>query len=206
MEGSDDTTSPFSDQWIFRGSSPFFTKQESCALSPSFIESDPKENGTSSGGSEINMKRFSYMSFKCNFQWPPNLNLPLSDPSQLPLTLSSAAKDWFPALLELWHVNMPLWRYPTLLIISMLVLVPIMVVVIEGSEEIKSPFSDHEIRSGSSPFCTKQISWTMSPSFVGSVPKENGTILGGSEIKKRQRSMVSAWTCNLLLLRCSSYY
>ena len=80
---------------------------------------------------------------------------------------------------------MPLWRYPTLLIISMLVLAPIIVVVIEGSEEIKSPLSDHEIRSGSSPFCTKQISCAMSPSFTGSVPKVNGTILGGSETEKK---------------------
>ena len=67
----------------------------------------------------------------------------------------------------------------------MLVLAPIIVVVIEGSEEIKSPLSDHEIRSGSSPFCTKQISCAMSPSFTGSVPKVNGTILGGSETEKK---------------------
>ena len=53
---------------------------------------------------------------------------------------------------------MPLCRYPTLLIINMLVLVPIMVVVIVGSEETISPLRDQEIRRGSSPFCTKHIS------------------------------------------------
>ena len=55
------------------------------------------------------------------------------------------------------------------------VLVPIIVVVIDGSEETMSPFSDHVILRGSSPL-TKQVNCTMSPSLTALDPKENGTI------------------------------
>lgn len=64
------------------------------------------------------------------------------------------------------------------------ILVPIIVVVMEGSDEIMSPFSVQEIRSGSSPRRTRHVTWAMSPSLTLTVPKENGTISGGSESVK----------------------
>ena len=65
----------------------------------------------------------------------------------------------------------------------MLVLVPIMVVVNEGSEETMSPFKDHVIFSGSSPELIEQVTWTNFPSSIDSKPKLNGIISGGSEKK-----------------------
>ena len=67
-------------------------------------------------------------------------------------------------------------RYPTLVIISIDVLVPIIVVVIEGSEDMVSPLRDQVILIGSSPLLTKQVSCAMSPSLTVSEPNENGTI------------------------------
>ena len=63
----------------------------------------------------------------------------------------------------------------------MLVLVPIMVVVIAGSELMMSPFKLHVTFKGSSPLFTLHVTWTNSPSFTASSPNENGTICGGSE-------------------------
>ena len=56
-----------------------------------------------------------------------------------------------------------------------------MLVVMEGSDEITSPLRDQVILKGSSPLRTKQANWAESPSFTESVPKENGTMTGGSE-------------------------
>ena len=63
----------------------------------------------------------------------------------------------------------------------MLVRVPIMEVVIEGSDEMTSPFRLHETVMGSSPRFTLQVTWIKSPSFETSVPKVKGTMTGGSE-------------------------
>ena len=89
--------------------------------------------------------------------------------------------DVDPALLDAWQVYMPLCRYPTELIIRMLVLVPIIVVVNVGSDEMTSPFKLHVIFSGSSPLLMEQVTCTNSPSLTTSRPKLNGTIFGGSE-------------------------
>jgi hypothetical protein len=67
----------------------------------------------------------------------------------------------------------------------MLVRVPIIEVVIEGSEDMTSPLRLQETVNGSSPRRTLQVTWTKSPSFDISLPKVNGTILGGSEITKK---------------------
>lgn len=68
---------------------------------------------------------------------------------------------------------MPEWRYPTLLMIRMLVLVPIMVVVRDGSDEITSPCSDQVMVRGSSPFVTEQVTWAKLPSSTISNGKLN---------------------------------
>ena len=60
----------------------------------------------------------------------------------VPFTCNLVERDTLPALLEAVHVYVPLWRYPTLLIISTLIFVPNMVVVMEGSDDTTSPFSD----------------------------------------------------------------
>ena len=62
------------------------------------------------------------------------------------------------------------------------VLVPIIVVVNDGSEEITSPFRLQVIFKGSSPLLTEQVTWAKSPSSTLVFPNENGTISGGSEI------------------------
>ena len=59
-------------------------------------------------------------------------------------------------------------------------LVPIMVVVIVGPEDIVSPFKDQVILRGSSPLDTRQVSCAMSPSLTSPDPKEKGMMLGGS--------------------------
>lgn len=64
----------------------------------------------------------------------------------------------------------------------MLVLVPIMEVVIDGSDEMTSPLRLQETVIGSSPLFTLQVTWTKSPSLETSVPKVKGTITGGSEM------------------------
>ena len=109
-----------------------------------------------------------------------HLNLPVN--SEVPLTFSVADTSSVPASLEALHVYVPLCLYPTFVIISILALVPIMVVVTEGSDETTAPFRNQLIRKGSSPLRTKHVSCAMSPSFTESVPKLNGTICGGSEI------------------------
>ena len=63
----------------------------------------------------------------------------------------------------------------------MLVLVPTIVVVMDGSELISSPFKFQVIVIGSSPCEMEQASWAKAPSSTTSEPNENGTILGGSE-------------------------
>ena len=80
------------------------------------------------------------------------------------------------------QVYFPLCLYPTDEIIKILVLTPIMVVVIAGSEEIVSPSKLHETERGKSPRLTLHVTCTNSPSSTESMPKENGVIRGGSEI------------------------
>ena len=76
-------------------------------------------------------------------------------------------------------------------------LVPIMVVVIVGPEEMVSPLSDQEILKGSSPRETKQVIWAVSPSLTSPPdPKENGTMLGGSEMYTKTKSFL----CTVLLV------
>jgi len=87
-----------------------------------------------------------------------------------------------PAAFLAVQVYWPLCRYPTLVIIRMLVRVPIMEVVMEGSDEMTSPLRLQETVSGSSPLLTLQVTWTKSPSLETSVPKVKGTMTGGSEI------------------------
>jgi hypothetical protein len=62
-----------------------------------------------------------------------------------------------------------------------LVLDPIIVVVIAGSEATTSPFKLHDMVSGKSPRLTLQVNWTNSPSLTASRPKEKGEIIGISE-------------------------
>ena len=52
IAGSDDITSPFRLQVMDMGKSPLLTAQVSCANSPSFTISTPKEKGTIIGGSK----------------------------------------------------------------------------------------------------------------------------------------------------------
>jgi hypothetical protein len=60
---------------------------------------------------------------------------------------------------------------------------PIIVVVIDWSDEIMSPFNDQLILKGSSPLLTRQVSCAISPSLTASSPKEKLFIWGGS-VKK----------------------
>ena len=62
----------------------------------------------------------------------------------------------------------------------MLVRVPIMVVDNKGPELITSPFKLQEIVIGKSPCDTTHESWAKAPESTTGVPKEKGTILGGS--------------------------
>ena len=62
----------------------------------------------------------------------------------------------------------------------MLALEPKLFVVRLGSEFTISPWSDHEIRKGSSPLVTVQIIWTNWPSSRMSCPRKRGIITGGS--------------------------
>ena len=141
---------------------------------------DGKENGAIFGGSEENEShRWRHIYIFVTY-------LTCSSYYQVPLTCSSADRDMLPALLEAVQVYVPLWRYPILLIMRTLIRVPSMVVVIEGSDDIISPFSDQCIFKGSSPFFTKQDSCVLSPSFIESYPKENGTSSGGSAIEVRR--------------------
>ena len=64
--------------------------------------------------------------------------------------------------------------------IKMLDRVPIIVVVIDGSEDMTSPCNDQEILRGSSPVITEQLIWTYAPSSTVSDGNWNGAILGGS--------------------------
>ena len=75
----------------------------------------------------------------------------------------------------------PLCLYPTEEIIKILVRVPIMVVVMAGSEEMVSPSKLQETERGRSPRLTLQVTWTNSPSLTESMPNEKGVITGGSE-------------------------
>ncbi len=81
---------------------------------------------------------------------------------------------------------------------SMDVLVPIIVVVKEGSEDIVSPLSDQVILKGSSPLRTRHVNWAISPSLTASDPKENGTISGDSERVKK--------FCNCKIIFCGQYF
>ena len=65
---------------------------------------------------------------------------------------------------------------------SILALVPNILVVTDGSEETTSPFKNQVISNGSSPRLTRQVSCAMSPSLTVPLPKENGTISGGTII------------------------
>ena len=64
-------------------------------------------------------------------------------------------------------------------------LVPIIVVVMLGSEFIVSPFKLQEIDIGKSPWDTEHINCACDPSSMISEPKLNGTILGGSVNKNK---------------------
>ena len=66
---------------------------------------------------------------------------------------------------------------------SMLVRVPTMVVVMLGPELSSWPFRLHVMWIGMSPLETTQVSWAKSPESMTLLPKENGTMLGGSKIK-----------------------
>ena len=71
----------------------------------------------------------------------------------------------------------------TSVIVNMLVCVPNIVVVIEGSDEITSPLRLQVIEIGLSPFRIKHAICADSPWFIASVPNEKGTISGGSANK-----------------------
>ena len=63
---------------------------------------------------------------------------------------------------------------------NMLICLPIIVVDIVGSEDIKSPFRLQVMVSGMSPLLIRQVSWATLPWSIVSNPKEKGTILGFS--------------------------
>ena len=63
---------------------------------------------------------------------------------------------------------------------SMLILSPIIVVVIVGSEDMISPFRLQVMDRGASPLDTRHVSWADFPSLTTLKPKENGTSSGGS--------------------------
>ena len=75
---------------------------------------------------------------------------------------------------------MPLCLYPTFVIVSRLICVPIMEVVKAGSEETTSPFRLQVIETGLSPLLILHIITEVSPSLTGASPNEKGTISGGS--------------------------
>ena len=71
--------------------------------------------------------------------------------------------------------------------INMLVLVPTMVVVILGPEFRSWPLRLQVMVMGISPFETTQVNCANSPASTTSLPKEKGTILGGSKRKQSLR-------------------
>ena len=60
---------------------------------------------------------------------------------------------------------------------------PIIVVVIAGSDDIVSPSKLQDIERGKSPRLTLQVTCTNSASFTESIPNEKGVMMGGSEVK-----------------------
>ena len=64
---------------------------------------------------------------------------------------------------------------------SMDVLVPIIVVEREGSEESVSPLRYQDMVNGWSPCVTMQDTWAKAPSFIMFLPKDKGRRSGGSE-------------------------
>ena len=84
------------------------------------------------------------------------------------------------------------------------VLVPIIVVVIEGSEDKVSPLRYQEMLRGSSPSLTKHISCAMPPSLIELDPKENGRIFGGSEKGINQKWLKKKKQKKLELVKCAS--
>ena len=62
----------------------------------------------------------------------------------------------------------------------MLICLPIMVVDIVGSEDIKSPLRLQVIVRGMSPLLMRHVSWATLPWSIVSNPNEKGTILGFS--------------------------
>lgn len=109
-----------------------------------------------------------------------------------------------PALFEAWQVYSPLCLYPTELKIRMLVLVPIIVVVRDGSEETTSPFRLHVIFSGSSPLLMEHVTWAYSPSLTTLLPKLKGTISGGSKIKGK-KSCLGYYKMLLITSACNGF-
>ena len=62
----------------------------------------------------------------------------------------------------------------------MLVLEPIIVVVMAGSDDMISPFKLQEMVNGMSPLLILHVTCTNSPSFTASSPKSKGAITGFS--------------------------
>ena len=69
---------------------------------------------------------------------------------------------------------------------SMLALWPSMVVVMLGPEFNSWPLRLQVRVMGISPWDTTQVSWAKAPESMTSLPKENGTILGGSKTFQNQ--------------------
>ena len=57
-----------------------------------------------------------------------------------------------------------------------------MEVVMSGSEATTSPLRLQVMETGRSPLLMLHMMAAVSPWFIGAVPKENGTISGGSKI------------------------
>ena len=121
----------------------------------------------------------------------------------IPLTFNVAECVSDPEGLIALHVYSPECLYPTLDMIRIEVLLPIAVVVIAGSDETTSPWSDHVILRGSSPRIIEQVIWAKLPSSTVSDAKLKGPIWGGSNKKIKQRIM-SIWTKNLFTIQCLS--
>ena len=68
----------------------------------------------------------------------------------------------------------------------MLALWPSMVVVMLGPEFNSWPLRLQVRVMGISPWDTTQVSWAKAPESMTSLPKENGTILGGSKTFQNQ--------------------
>ena len=68
----------------------------------------------------------------------------------------------------------------------MLVLVPTIVVVMLGPEFNSWPLRLQVMVMGRSPWDTTQVSWAKAPESMTSLPKEKGTILGGSKAFQNQ--------------------